>query len=140
MHLDGLEILSFVNAVRRVRGMGPLARISFAGADEASERRCVVALATGLRVGGSDDPRWDSHFVVRCEDPRLAAAIGTATGRPHNSLGEVAVPEEVETLAVLFDQGECREADLVYVRGVAPDIPAEDGVSTPVAPSGRLVA
>jgi hypothetical protein len=139
MRLDGIEILRFVNAVRRVRGLPPLARISFASADEASEQRCVVALATGLRVGGSDDPRWDSHFVIRCENPRLAVAIGMA-GRPHNSLGEVALPEEVEKLAVLFDQGECREADLVYVREGEPGVSADRRVSTPAGPTDRLAA
>jgi hypothetical protein len=112
---DASHALRFINRARAATGLAALTELPFAGAVRVDERACLLARALQAEVGGSADPRFRDHFVVRLGDQELARAVASRTGQPCNDHAEVLLPEPLARLAVAFDRGQVERRDARYV-------------------------
>jgi len=115
MTFDASYALRFINRARAASGLPALTELPFTGAVRVDERACVLARALQAEVGGSADPRFKDHFVVRLADQPLALAVAGRTGQPCNDRAEVLLPEPLARLAVAFDRGQVGRRDARYV-------------------------
>ena len=115
MTFDASHALRFINRARAATGLPALTELPFTGAVRVDERACLLARALQAEVGGSADPRFRDHFVVRLGDQALARAVASRTGQPCNDRAEVLLPEPLARLAVAFDRGQVERRDARYV-------------------------
>ena len=115
MIFDASHALLFINRARAAIGLAALTELPFNGAVRLDERACVLARALQAEVGGSADPRFSDHFVVRLGDQKLAQAVASRTGQPCNDHAEVLLPEPLARLAVAFDRGQVERRGARYV-------------------------
>jgi hypothetical protein len=115
MIFDGSHALRFINRARAATGLPALTELPFTGAVRMDERGCLLARALQAEVGGSADPRFSDHFVVRLGDHALARAVAGRTGQPCNDRAEVLLPEPLARLAVAFDRGQVKRIGARYV-------------------------
>ena len=115
MIFDGSHALRFINQARAATGLPALTELPFTGAVRVDERGCLLARALQAEVGGSADPRFSDHFVVRLGDHALARAVAGRTGQPCNDRAEVLLPEPLARLAVAFDRGQVKRIGARYV-------------------------
>ena len=115
MTFDASHALRFINRARAATGLPALTELPFTGAVRVDERACLLARALQAEVGGSADPRFRDHFVVRLGDQALARAVASRTGQPCNDRAEVLLPEPLARLAVAFDRGQVERRGARYV-------------------------
>ena len=115
MTFDASHALRFINRARAATGLPALTELPFTGAVRVDERACLLARALQAEVGGSADPRFRDHFVVRLGDQALARAVASRTGQPCNDHAEVLLPEPLARLAVAFDRGQVERRAARYV-------------------------
>jgi hypothetical protein len=115
MIFDASHALRFINRARAAIGLPALTELSFTGAVRVDERACLLARALQAEVGGSTDPRFSDHLVVRLGTQALARAVATRTGQPCNNRAEVPLPEPLALLAVAFDRGRVQRRGARYV-------------------------
>ena len=115
MTFDASHALRFINRARAAAGLPALSELPFTGAVRVDERACLLARALQAEVGGSADPRFRDHFVVRLGDQALARAVASRTGQPCNDHAEVLLPEPLARLAVAFDRGQLERRAARYV-------------------------
>ena len=115
MTFDASHALRFINRARAATGLPALTELPFTGAVRVDERACLLARALQAEVGGSADPRFTDHFVVRLGDQTLARAVASRTGQPCNDHAEVLLPEPLARLAVAFDRGQVERRAARYV-------------------------
>ena len=115
MTFDASHALRFINRAREATGLPVLTELPFSGAVRVDERACLLARALQAEVGGSADPRFKDHFVVRLNDHAYARAVASRTGQPCNNHAEVLLPEPLARLAVAFDRGQVERRGARYV-------------------------
>jgi hypothetical protein len=115
MIFDASHALRFINRARAAIGLPALTELSFTGAVRVDERACLLARALEAEVGGSADPRFSDHLVMRLGDQALARAVAAWTGQPCNDRGEVPLPEALSRLAAAFDCGRVERRGARYV-------------------------
>ena len=115
MIFDASHALRFINETRAATGLPALTELPFTGAVRVDERGCLLARALQAEIGGSEDPGFSGHFVMRLGDQGLARAVARRTGQPCNDNAEVLLPEPLERLAVAFDRGQVEPRGARYV-------------------------
>jgi hypothetical protein len=115
MTFDASHALRFINRARAATGLPALTALPFSGAVQLDERACLLARALHAEVGGSADPRFRHHFVMRLSDHAQARAVASRTGQPCNDRAEVLLPEPLTRLVVAFDRGQVERRDARYV-------------------------
>ena len=115
MTFDGSHALRFINQARAATGLPALTELPFTGAVRVDERACLLARALQAEVGGSADPRFSDHLVMRLGNQTLARAIASRTGQPCNDRAEVLLPDPLARLAVAFDRGQVKPRGATYV-------------------------
>ena len=136
MIFDGSHALRFINQARAATGLPALTELPFTGAVRVDERGCLLARALQAEVGGSADPRFSDHFVVRLGDHALARAVAGRTGQPCNDRAEVLLPEPLARLAVAFDRGQVKR---IGARYVAPGQLSFDDLEIDVCQAAQVV-
>lgn len=115
----GVRLLTFLNRVRAVQELDPLAWLVMLDADPDDERGGILAQAMECAVGGSTEPEWaaDDRWVMRFDDRWTARTVAVVTGQPWlpESL-EVALPDELVDFAVSFSLGEVEQDGIGFVR------------------------
>lgn len=115
MTFDASHALRFINQARAATGLPALTELPFTGAVRVDERACLLARALQAEVGGSTDPRFRDHFVMRLGDQAQARAVASRTGQPCTDHAEVLLPEPLARLAVAFDRGQVGPRGASYV-------------------------
>ena len=115
MIFDASHALRFINETRAATGLPALTDLPFTGAVRVDERGCLLARALQAEIGGSADPGFSGHFVMRLGEQGLARAVARRTGQPCNDNAEVLLPEPLERLAVAFDRGQVEPRGARYV-------------------------
>ena len=136
MTFDASHALRFINRARAATGLPALTELPFTGAVRVDERACLLARALQAEVGGSVDPRFRDHFVVRLGDQALARAVASRTGQPCNDHAEVLLPEPLARLVVAFDRGQVERRDARYV---APGQLSFDDLETAACQAAAVV-
>jgi hypothetical protein len=115
MTFDASHALRFINRARAATGLPALTELPFTAAVRLDERACLLARALQAEVGGSADPRFTDHFVVRLGDQALARAVASRTGQRCTDHAEVLLPEPLARLAAAFDRGQVKRRGARYV-------------------------
>lgn len=115
----GVRLLAFLNRVRAVQELDPLAWLVMLDADPDDERGCILALAMECAVGSSTDPEWgaDGRWVMRFDDCWTARTVAVVTGQTWvPDCLEVALPNELVDFAVSLSLGEVEQDGIGFVR------------------------